>query len=546
MYKLLIVDDEAAVREGLKKIIEWQEYGIEICGEAENGEVALQLVKQLHPNIIFTDIKMPVCDGISFIKEMNAMDEEFEIVVLSGFSDYDLVRQAMHDGAVDYILKPSNKDEIKRIIEEIIDHMEYKVLSRIKNSEHLQLLKNNILNRAIHNDISPRELKEKMQYVGIDLTNGPLCVAVIQLIENEKGKSLKIYAEKERQELQVKEDGLLVNSKAWKIFALYNVCNEMIEARKKGIVFTEVAGYIVIIFTEISELDGYNKIKGNLEKFIKYINKTLELDISIAVGTIIKGSRNLYKSYEEANKALEYQFIFGLNSVLFYEEINCYFSKTNHKIDINHNQIIQMLEVGNIDGLEQYIKKLFSPFYNKNIIEDCYVLRNYAMEIIVLSLQSVSQMPMTGRGRIMKIKENALSKIVTETSLRALQETIVDTLKCIMEERILDRKNKYSKLVCEVMDCIENNYKDCNLSLQSLSDQLHVNAAYLGRLFKKETNHSFTSFLNLFRVEKAKKLFLTTNDKATDISYKVGFSNYNYFYIVFRKIEGKNPTDFMK
>lgn len=551
MYRLLIVDDEVGVREGLKKIIQWEEYGIELCGEAENGAEALELVKMLHPNIVFTDIRMPVMDGISFIKKLRDISKDCKIIVLSGFGEYNLVRQAMRYGAMDYILKPSNRDEIEHIIVEIIDHIEDEIISRLKNSEHLQLLKNNILNRVIRNDISSRELKEKLKFVGLDLSKGSLAIAIIKLVETSGEKVTWKHKEESQtknylQRNNLEEDNLPINSMAWKTFAVYNVCNEMIEAKNNSIVFTDATGYVVIIFTEVSEDAVDKKIKRILDDFILYIHKTLMIDISIAVGSTVKASRNLYKSYEEAHKTLEYQFVFGINCTLFYQEIRNYFSETNNSIEIDHDLIAQLIEEGNMVELEKFVKKLFIPFYNKNKLVDCYVLRNCAMEIIILGIQSFFAIPMTDRGRILKIKEVALRKVATESSLIKLQDTILDTLRNIIDERTITRHNKYSKLIFEVIHNIENNYTDCNLSLQSLADKLHVNTAYLGRLFKKETNHSFTYYLNIYRVEKAKKLFLTTNEKGTDICDKVGFSNYNYFYIVFRKVEGKNPTDFRK
>jgi two-component system response regulator YesN len=536
MYRLLIVDDEAGIREGLKKIIPWEEYGIEICGEAENGAEALKMAEALNPNIVFTDIKMPVLDGISFIKALKENSNDCKVVVLSGFSEYELVRQAMRYGAVDYILKPSGKEEIEHIIGEIIDNIEDEVISRLKNSEHLQLLKNNILNRVIRNDISSRELREKMKFVGLDLTNGPMSIAIIKLVKTPPGKASTNHSEETEEE----------NSLAWKTFAIYNVCNEMLEAKKKGIVFTDAAGYVVIIFTETSEEAVDKKIKEILDDFIAYINKTLKIDVSIAVGSTVRASRNLYKSYEDAYKTLEYQFVFGINTVLFYQEIRNYFGETNKSIELDHDLITRLLAENNYDELEKYIKKLFVPFYTKDKFADGYVLRNCALEIIILVLQSFSGIPMTDRGRILKIKEEALHKVATESSLVNLQDTILDTLKTAIEERTITKHKKYSRLILEVIHNIEGHYTDPNLSLQSLADKMHVNTAYLGRIFKKETNHSFTSYLNLFRVEKAKKLYLTTNYKGTEICDKVGFANYNYFYIVFRKIEGMNPTDFRK
>ena len=107
MYRLLIVDDETQIREGLKRMLNWKEYGIEVCAEAGNGEQALALIEQLEPHIVLTDIKMPVMNGLELLFELKKMDLDTKAVVLSGYEDFSLVRKAMKYGAVDYLLKPS-------------------------------------------------------------------------------------------------------------------------------------------------------------------------------------------------------------------------------------------------------------------------------------------------------------------------------------------------------------------------------------------------------------------------------------------------------
>lgn len=90
---------------------------------------------------------------------------------------------------------------------------------------------------------------------------------------------------------------------------------------------------------------------------------------------------------------------------------------------------------------------------------------------------------------------------------------------------------------------VGEHYDNVNLSLQFLADEYGANSAYLGRLFRKETGTGFTDYLNIYRVELAKKLLKETNLKGVDLSEKVGFSNYNYFYIVFKKITGQKPME---
>lgn len=105
MIRVLIVDDEMLARVGLKSLISWEEQGYELVGEADNGEKALTLIKQLKPDIVLTDAKMPVMDGVSLIEECTGIAPEVRFIVLSAYGDYDYVRRALKNGAVDYLLK---------------------------------------------------------------------------------------------------------------------------------------------------------------------------------------------------------------------------------------------------------------------------------------------------------------------------------------------------------------------------------------------------------------------------------------------------------
>ena len=102
---------------------------------------------------------------------------------------------------------------------------------------------------------------------------------------------------------------------------------------------------------------------------------------------------------------------------------------------------------------------------------------------------------------------------------------------------------EYSKIVFDTLRTVKAQYADMNLSLQYLAEEFGVNTAYLGRIFKKETGISFANYLNSCRVEAAVRLLKETNKKGSDIYKLVGFSNYNYFYIVFKKLTGKNPME---
>ena len=205
MYKLLIVDDEKQVREGLKRLLPWQDYGITIIGEAINGREALGIIEDQRPDIVLLDIQMPVMNGLELAKRIHGQYPECKFIVLSGYNDFARVREAMKYGAVDYLLKPSRKGVI-RIIEEIIDSLEDSLISRLHNNEYLALLKNNVLNRLISGTSSSRELKDKLALLQLDLSSGCFSIVSVEIAKNES---------------MVEDDA------SWQILSACNICDEI-------------------------------------------------------------------------------------------------------------------------------------------------------------------------------------------------------------------------------------------------------------------------------------------------------------------------------
>ncbi|MDF2668110.1 MAG: two component system response regulator [Paenibacillus sp.] len=128
--KIMIVDDEYLVRLGLRKTIDWEQYGYEIVGEAEDGRAGLELALKIRPNLIITDICMPFLDGIQFMEQLRKHELESKIIVLSGYSEFDYAQGAITYGASDYILKPVENDKLLAAVHKQADIIRKETLSQ--------------------------------------------------------------------------------------------------------------------------------------------------------------------------------------------------------------------------------------------------------------------------------------------------------------------------------------------------------------------------------------------------------------------------------
>lgn len=521
MYKLLIVDDENQIREGLRKILKWEDYDIEICGEAREGEEALKIAKTLNPDIILTDIKMPGMDGIQFLQAVKAGNLSSRIIVLSGYDDFTLVRQAMRYGAVDYLLKPAGKRELIQVIEEIIDQQEDAKLFQRDSGKGLETAQNALLNRIITNSISAMEYNEKMEMLELDFGTGPLAVARLEFVDSLSS----------------------IGFPASYLQEIFSICQDYIQDRKKGIAFTNTAGNIVFILTAAREEMLRLDLKDDLEGLLEEIKSSVSTEMYLAVSKPVKSYRGLGEAYKEAENALHYKFIFENKRILFMKEISTYFSEKKLTTEVVQQEIEDLIRDGDKQNILSYLEEAFGNDQEVLVNSNYDIFKNMAMEMMIYMFHYIYTQMLANRMEIWKLKERTLQKLSEIRTLKGMKEILIDAFFKACDEFAQNQMSHYSKIVCDVIYHIKNSYSDVDLSLQYLADEFHVNSAYLGRIFKKETGVNFADYLNLYRIDEAKKLLKETNLRGSELCKKIGFSNYNYFYIVFKKVTGQKPSE---
>ena len=164
MYRVIIADDEPVIRRGLRETIEWDALGLEVAGEAADGAEALKLVREIRPEILITDIRMPEMDGIQLIREVRELDMNVKITILSGYSDYDYLKAAIRLGVDNYLLKPIDNDELIANLRNTVSEIEKEAAANLQIRQGTNLLRSNTLRRLVAGYISQEELREKAEF----------------------------------------------------------------------------------------------------------------------------------------------------------------------------------------------------------------------------------------------------------------------------------------------------------------------------------------------------------------------------------------------
>ncbi|MBP1990937.1 response regulator transcription factor [Paenibacillus eucommiae] len=519
MYKALIVDDEPGILKGLIDIVQWEDYGIEIIGQANNGADALSIIEAWNINILITDIKMPVMNGLELIKQARVLNRYLKIIILSGYDDFALVKEAAMHGIENYLLKPIIRDELSLTLLNISEKIENEVTQQIQLRSGALILRNNIINRWLTNSISSANLVERADILQIDISSRQYLVCLVKVV------------------FQENDDPSFKNMIN---YGSENICNELLSPLCKTITVTDSNGYLVLIIHTNQPHFDYKKLQDLLKKCQNYINKFFKREVFIAMGSAEKENQLVHQSYANALHLMEYNLILPPNTIVDYAQMNQIDKRDPDKINANYEIFKQHISSKNKDGATGFIVDIYEQIAKKTGISPITV-QNISTEMLfhILGVLNANKIdPAT----LFEIQDNLFVQLLKMKNLEELSTWLqIIVLKSI--DKLKYEEASKNPLIQRVLDHLEIHYAD-NISLKTLSSAFNVNAAYLGQMFIKEKGNTFSSYLNGKRIESAKDLLQNTKLDLKEIAEKVGYVNQSYFNNIFKKITGIYPTKY--
>jgi len=124
MYKVIIIDDEDIIVQGLKKVVNWAKYGCEVVATASDAKSGAQAIRENNPDILFTDIKMPNMDGLTMLAGLKGEFHNMQITVLTGYRDFEYAKRALHLGVTRFLLKPSKMNELEEALQVMTENLD--------------------------------------------------------------------------------------------------------------------------------------------------------------------------------------------------------------------------------------------------------------------------------------------------------------------------------------------------------------------------------------------------------------------------------------
>ncbi|WP_141502648.1 response regulator transcription factor [Paenibacillus luteus] len=502
MYRVFVVDDEPFIIEGLYDIIDWSAFGLEIVGSAENGQDALEALRDSAADILLTDISMPIMNGLTLIGEARKFRPDLKVIILSGYNDFEYIKSGLKLGVENYLLKPINIDELQETLANTIDKLNTTRPDRLFSDYDIRILRDNILYRWLTGRIAPNELLERTDMLDIQL-DAPYLVTAVLRTESQFEPSYEAA-----QRLAMQDSSMLP--------------------------FVDIDGDLVIVFLLEDQVEGKIKAMSQLDNMQKRLAPS---PMRISLGSVQEMGEGAPRSYAHAKKAQEYFLLLDEPAILDYDllsEKNSIENTAAEPLDWPpYSKLIKAKELGQ---LHEMIDAEFERYQSLEGVTPAYI-QSMAIELMIRFKMELKEIKQADQPELYKA---GFVQIMQAETIEGLAAVVKEAATLTVDSLMRDVKSPIIQLL---LNYVHENYAEA-LSLKSLSQQYNIHPVYLGHLFQKETGETFTEYINKYRIGKAKEMLKETQLKVQEIALKVGYWETGYFYKQFKKYVGISPTDY--
>ena len=527
MLKVLLVDDEPFILQGLKVLIDWKKEGFEIAGTVHDGKEALRFLENNDVDLILADINMPIISGLELLRRIREEDiSNAFFVILSGYADFSYAQKAIKYKCTDYILKPVEKEQLLETLKNVTELKTDKEeeIKESRKHERAYLARNLI---AVIGG----------KYDSVNLT----CVKE-QMHFSEIVRYVEIELDEEKLDEDISDEDKRVYQRK-----MAEVCMEFLGENADHCVF-DVSGKervydIGFVYCDYMAKESMRTEREYLKDFMLHLKHEAGIPVIMLVGKKIDDIKNIAKSYStvcilrsckgfRSSKDIYYydeeMQVSNDGVILYKDEIDTLLSA------IEQNQPVQIHKAVDcfFETMQQAWEGITGDFKNLNI--------NYLIfQLIHLASQQDDN-----------VNQEEVIRLISEHSfheglIRGSREHVLGFVYEYAEYLAQLRKNVSRGVLGEIEREVKKNYA-CNLTLKELSEKYYVNSAYLGQLFRKKYGCSFKDYLNQIRIDKAASLLIHTDKKILQIAEEVGYHNLDYFVNRFISSKGCTPAKYRR
>jgi len=531
MYKALIADDEVKVVQLIKGLIHWDKLNLELVGIAHDGIKALADIESLKPDIVITDIRMPGYDGIELIKRAKELNPEIDVIIISGYQQFDYAHHAIKYDVKDYLLKPLKEEEINHTLKKLIDKYDS---NKLKTQNEVDLLKRMRKDgEVVRKEFIKRLLvEEKHMDMSLDSIKSEYHVEFY-------GSAFKAFV--------IKPDIHYTKHNQALLAILLEKINHFIELELKNVccefIMTSTEDRIIALMNYNHE--DYKTIRKAILKVLDQVIALRDLYENIyiyfALGDEVYDYQDVLASIK-SSKTRIFDKIFNYSNRVIEEE---HLLDLIYRFDYNFELEVlkSIVETYDIERFKKHIKNLTEKIITENCLSG-ETLYHMGYQLNYDLVECIAK-----EGTIKKEiwQSHVLTRIEIDmsVSIHALFELIKENTILFINEVIKQQKLDSMKPVNEAVFYIEKHYSD-SISLELISQKVGFSPTYFSSLFKKEMGVNFLEYVTSVRMKAAKSMLSDLGKSIEEISNAVGYYDVKHFSKQFKKYSGLSPSKFRK
>lgn len=522
MYRLLIVDDEQSIRNGIIKGNPWNEWGFEIVGDAADGFEALRIIEQTAPDVILSDIRMPNMDGIELMQYVNKNYPQIKMVILSGYSDFEYLNMSIKHHVTEYLLKPTDIDEFEELFK------------RIK--------------QELDKESTEREAIEKFRISHLDATLNTMIKGYDEFLMSDDVKSLNSFSIYPDNCVIVMVDAEAPGSghDAGDLFAMRRTVIEF----ANSVSHPDISAHYFL--NSVDEITGIlsgdktsdkNYVREYFSALAAQIKYYCNIKICVSVSLKCDNVLMLPQCFEQALN-LAHRKVFENDEITAFYRVQ---KKTDSRFPdfiFDYDAIWQNIIKGNTDAVFAEVDRVFSLFESdssvdyKNIEQICidflFFLSRRSMKFNI-SFEQI-------------MEENGIhyEDIRNTVNLVRRKAVITDCLKALIDciSQSMTHSSKSSSLAQVIKDFCDKEYMENYISLEYIAGKVNKSVAYISKIFKDEFGVNFSEYIISKRLEKSREYLLDNSLKIYEIADKIGYVDVSNYIKLFKKRYGISPGDY--
>lgn len=507
MYRILVVDDEDIIREGIKYLFDYEALGFTICGEAATGEQALTRIFEYQPDVVLMDIRMPGMSGLEVTKRARQAGFTGKIVIISSYTDFSYAQEAMRQGVQYYITKPIEEEELERVLQQFKAELDQAQLSSSTSRHYRQKARYSIIRDILQGQADRNQLNLQDLHLDTDAFQVVIC---------------EQYRPTDPEAKEQFESLLCIGN-------------------PDHSAFDQVTLHSRIIYLLKGEAIG--RLQERMHAGRADPGSAMAT-LFIAQGRVVDSLDRIPESYRDAEQLQSRRFFCREDlhtlthaDLTLCEDLHPCISNTN--LQKYAQTLLDCIQSFNRKSMERTMEQL------QQLLRGCSdSVDSVKLFLAALYLQIKNQMHhlYPGDDTVFPADKNILDSFEQCIYLHQIIELLTREFdSCI---NAIGTSNRDSVLD-EILHYIHHNYAS-NITLEDISQLFGYNRSYLGKIFSKKMGQNFNTYLDQVRIERSKELLLQDDSKVYSIAARVGYKNVDYFHIKFKKYTGISPAEFRK